>query len=349
MRDKIQSIQILRGLAALLVVFHHVFLDVRAYGSGSYLINFYNLEYFGNIGVDVFFVISGFIMVLIHGNDFLQPNATRTFLLKRFIRVVPLYWLLTGVAAFILFFFPSLFGGGKTFDLSHTIASFLFIPWNNSIGLAIPIIGPGWSLNYEMYFYLIFAFLLFFPKKYFIVLITSYFLLSVTLHFFEPEGLYLQMITNPLLLEFLMGVYIGLLYTNKKLLNHAHWFLVFSVVLILSNILFHYEIEYRVLYFGLPSALLIYTLVSYEYYNGSSGFNNKLILLGTISYSLYIAHVFLYKIAIKIYVKIFGISVLDLMVLFAVIVSIIGAILIYNFIEKPITIYLTNKYIKKDL
>ncbi len=348
MRNKIQSIQNLRGFAALAVLIHHIFLDTRSYGSNSFLINnFYNLEYFGNIGVDIFFIISGFIMVFIHGNDFLKPHAVSTFLLKRIVRVIPLYWLLTTVATFFLFFFPNLFGAGKTFEIFHTIASFLFIPWTNTAGGVIPIIAPGWTLNYEMYFYLVFALFLFFPKYVFIPLITLYFAVSVALHVFVPSYPYLQMITNPLLLEFLFGVYIGTLYSNKKLIKQYYWLLVVSMILFFSNMFLYHDIAYRMIYFGIPSALLLYALISYEYYRGFPLCGNKLLFLGTISYSLYISHVFIYKFIIKVYLYMFGTNAIDFMILLSVIGSIVGAIVIYNFIEKPMTIYFTNKYIKK--
>jgi peptidoglycan/LPS O-acetylase OafA/YrhL len=139
-----------------------------------FFLNFYDLRYFGNIGVDIFFLIIGFIMIYVHGNDF-QNNMSIVFLKKRIVRVVPLYWFLTIFATLILYFTPSIFGGGKVFDLKHVISSFLFIPSKNSIGIAMPVIGPGWSLNYEIYFYIIFSLLLFFPKKYFLKLITSFF------------------------------------------------------------------------------------------------------------------------------------------------------------------------------
>jgi len=269
LRHKIQTIQNLRGFAALAVLIHHVFLDTKKYGSESYMIdNFYSLDYFGNIGVDIFFVISGFIMVLIHGSDFKKFHGIRTFFLKRIIRIVPIYWLLTGVAAFILFFFPHLFGAGKTFDLYHTIASFLFIPWNNTAGMPIPILAAGWTLNYEMYFYCIFALFLLFSKNKFIPGITIYFIISIFLHyFFENNHPSIAMATNPLLLEFLFGIYIGTMYRNKIFIKQYKLLLGISMILVLSNIPFSHSISYRVIYFGIPAALLIYSLLVYEHNN----------------------------------------------------------------------------------
>jgi len=326
------------------VLIHHVLQDTKMHESNSYILTyFHNLDYFGNIGVDIFFIISGFIMVLIHGDDFTKPLAVRIFLLKRIIRVVPLYWILTGMATFILLFFPHLFGAGKTFDLYHTMASFFFIPWNNTAGMPIPILAAGWTLNYEMYFYLVFAFFLLLPKKIFFPGITFYFILSIGLSILNPSVPYFKMITNPLLLEFLLGIFVGLLYRKKQLLKQYNILLIISIGLFLSNLFSQHNIEYRAIYFGIPSALLIYLLLSYEHYKEFPLCGKVLGLLGTISYSLYLSHIFIYKFVIKIYPKIFGMHSLDIMILLAILASIGGGVIVYTYIEKPLNIYLTNK------
>ena len=203
MRNKIYSIQVLRGFAALFVVLRHVLVDVEKISmQNSKIIDFYALINFGSIGVDIFFVISGFIMYYIHGNDFLKPNISFKFLLRRLLRIIPLYWFLTSLALIMLYFFPQLFGGGKSFELFHAIASYLFIPWNNSIGLAFPILAPGWSLNYEMYFYLLFAILLFFPKRFFFPKIFIFFTISFLFSFFVNDSPLLVMMTNSMLFDF---------------------------------------------------------------------------------------------------------------------------------------------------
>lgn len=350
MRQKIQSIQNLRGFAALLVLIHHIFMDTRQYGENSFLINnFYALEYFGNIGVDIFFVISGFIMVLVHGNDFLKPHAVRIFLIKRIIRVVPLYWILSMVSAFLLFFFPHLFGAGKMLELHHAVSSFFFIPSRNTAGDVIPILSVGWTLNFEMYFYMVFSLFLFFPKRVFIPGITLFFIASISLHVLNPTNTYLVMITNPLLIEFLLGVYIGALYLNRRLIKPSYTLIIMCGMLFFSNIFLHPPIEARMIYFGIPSALLLYVLISYENYKGDPLCGNKFSYMGTISYSLYLSHIFVYKFVIKAHLLLFGAKAIDIMILFAILASIIGAILVYNFIEKPITLYLTARYTKKDM
>jgi peptidoglycan/LPS O-acetylase OafA/YrhL len=106
-------------------------------------------------GVHVFFVISGFIMVWMTANQFGDAAAARKFLLRRIIRIVPPYWFFT----FIVIAAVAAQGGQirnttASWDLIAT--SLLFIPWPRSDGMLIPIMAQGWTLNFEMFFYLVF-------------------------------------------------------------------------------------------------------------------------------------------------------------------------------------------------
>ena len=159
--NKLLSIQTLRGIAALLVVFLHISFELSSKTNGSIILGFYNLNSFGLLGVDIFFVISGFIIFWIHGNDFQKKNAFQIFFIKRLTRIVPLYWLFTIISALILLLIPELFTKGKEFEFTHFLTSLLFFPWYNSVGEIYPILAVGWTLNIEMYFYFVFALTLF--------------------------------------------------------------------------------------------------------------------------------------------------------------------------------------------
>jgi hypothetical protein len=114
---------------------------------------------YGEIGVDVFFVISGFVMAPVtHG---LPPGvrSARSFMAARFARVVPLYWIPTALFIALVAFVP---GVPDAFDHArvsawHTLSSFLFLPSISWTGIAAPVLGVGWTLNYEMWFYAVFA------------------------------------------------------------------------------------------------------------------------------------------------------------------------------------------------
>ena len=142
------SVQCLRGVAAFLVVMHHAiggFL-LKFPSPNGFLLGTGYLEDVGESGIDIFFVISGFIMVYVNRFRFLGSSANiGDFLVRRAIRIVPLYWMASFLMLLLLFFLPSLFSTMK-FDLSQAVKSFLFIPTVNSIGDYYPILGVGWTL-----------------------------------------------------------------------------------------------------------------------------------------------------------------------------------------------------------
>ena len=135
--SKDYSIELLRFLAATAVVFVHI-----------------PIVKFGNIGVDIFFAISGFVMMLS------TESSSKNFFLKRIIRVAPTYYIFTLGVFFSALIAPSVLNN-TTADFSQLVQSFLFVPFDkNGVG-HYPILFLGWTLNYEMYFYLLFALALF--------------------------------------------------------------------------------------------------------------------------------------------------------------------------------------------
>jgi hypothetical protein len=147
------AIQVLRAVAALLVVLLHAFetwgerVDPAAPG-----VNWDN----GAAGVDIFFIISGFVMVISSRRLVDQAGAWLIFLRHRVVRIVPLYWLLTTakiVAVLVL--------GGvvlrTSLDFKSVAGSYLFLPVTDSAGHFRPVLPVGWTLTYEFLFYLLFA------------------------------------------------------------------------------------------------------------------------------------------------------------------------------------------------
>jgi len=126
----IHSIQVLRAIAAIGVVLVHAGIDFNYWGHASI-----NWHLRGAAGVDLFFVISGFVMVYISKPHFGQGDTWMTFILRRIIRIVPLYWLVTTFYAF---------SGGH--PLHQIISSYLFIP---DVEGAPPLLAQGWTLRYE--------------------------------------------------------------------------------------------------------------------------------------------------------------------------------------------------------
>jgi len=152
---QIQSIQALRAIAALFVVgFHSTVLWHDKFNQN--VTPWKN----GNSGVDLFFVISGFIMVLSSRKLLGRADAWRRFMTLRLVRIVPLYWLATAAKLAAITALPALALHTNP-TAWNTVASFLFVPSRDAIGVIRPVIDVGWTLSYEMLFYIVFAAALF--------------------------------------------------------------------------------------------------------------------------------------------------------------------------------------------
>jgi exopolysaccharide production protein ExoZ len=149
--DRNDYIQIWRFGAALLVLVTHVtFYAEERIGSGL------GVWHFGEIGVPIFFVISGIVMMLASQRLGLDASGAQTFLARRFLRIVPLYWLATAAKVAIALAVPGVVIHNP-FRWDHAVQSFLFIPYFNTAGDMSPMHAVGWTLLHEVYFYLLFA------------------------------------------------------------------------------------------------------------------------------------------------------------------------------------------------
>lgn len=200
---QVLSIQYLRGLAALLVVLHH------ARNPQPWLFNPLDGFMFGAAGVDVFFVISGFIMFTAA-----RSEAVADFARRRLLRVAPLYWLATlGFLTFSLVLNPD---GVTGWTPAHLVKSLLFIPHESPIhpGEAWPLLVPGWTLNFEMFFYAVFAVAIVSGR---VVLTTCAIILGLVAFglLVRPAGPIAAAYTSPLMLEFLAGVLVGKAWASR--------------------------------------------------------------------------------------------------------------------------------------
>ena len=195
-RATLYGIQYLRALAALaVVVFHAAERSGYAFAIGA-------------AGVDVFFVISGFIMWVIADRRPLSPGR---FLADRIRRIVPVYWLATAVmvAGALAGLFPNL-----VLTLEHVVASLAFVPARSpSTGALWPVLVQGWTLNYEMFFYLVFAASLVLPARLRLPVMAAVFAaLVATGYAVASDNPLFETYTRPILLEFVAGMLIGRLW-----------------------------------------------------------------------------------------------------------------------------------------
>lgn len=200
----------LRGVAAMMVVWHHAAGQIPGMSA--------RLPWqFGTSGVDLFFVISGFIMVVTtNGGDVTPLDFWR----KRIVRVVPLYWLLTLLMVAVAMAMPSLF---KTLQVAPItlLQSLFFVPhFSRSFpGQVWPLLVPGWTLNFEMFFYAVFGASLFLPGRARLPALTaSLVALAAIGAIFGPfTAASAQTYTHPMLLEFVAGAWIATLWLRGRL------------------------------------------------------------------------------------------------------------------------------------
>lgn len=278
------NIQALRAVAALMVVGHHFGNTLKLFGLPETVI------LAGASGVDIFFVISGFIMV--HSIT-AKPVGPETFLLNRFVRVAPLYWLVTiflGLAALAL---PGMFRTISALP-SEILKSLFFIPYVNGFGSVTPVVHVGWTLNYEMFFYVIFslALLLFGNRNISIVVSTSIFLISFVAigSLAQSRDIILRFYTDPIIVEFAFGMILSLLWNRLRAIGRAGAvaILVAGFLLIFANGVMAYIFP-RPVAWGIPAFLIVSGALALE--NRRTVAGNKFVqLLGASSYALYLLH-----------------------------------------------------------
>lgn len=208
---QIGSIQILRALAALMVVLAHAQDDAlaEAMKAGVAFARTGLLPWVA--GVDLFFVISGFIMVHASQRLFAAPGGASTFLARRLVRIVPLYWLVTaimlGVAALL-----ARHGQASLPSLGETASSLGFIPWARpQDGVPRPVVSLGWTLNYEMAFYVVFAVFLRCRREAAVAGVAATLALVVALGaLLRPGATALAFWSDPIVLEFALGMGLAL-------------------------------------------------------------------------------------------------------------------------------------------
>ena len=274
MKEKLASIQYLRAVAALLVVFHH------ARNVHPWLYN--PLAGFGlaQCGVDVFFVISGFVMY-----SAARGEATGEFLRRRLIRIAPLYWLATLVSApLIMLNHGSAFNGEL---LAHAVGSVLFIPHYSPehAGEIWPLLVVGWSLNYEMFFYLVFAVGIA-AKRLVTVTAATLGALVVAGLLLRSDNALWRTYTDPLLLEFLAGVTLAVGRERLRAFD-------LSLLLPLGMLALAFSGLARlpqVLGWGLPAVMIVAGAISLET-RGRLPKLKALGVLGDASYAIYLFQV----------------------------------------------------------
>ncbi len=347
-------IQVLRAVAALMVVWHHARHEagmLAERGAGPALDPGTLLPWWG--GVDLFFVISGCVIVLASGRLFRMPGGRIRFLAHRVARVVPLYWLVSLLYLALAVARPDLLGEAAAllYAPAALLAGFLFWPAARPDGIVQPLYGLGWTLNYEAFFYALFAAGLGLGRRGAVAWLVAVLALLVAAGAVLPDlPLPLRFWANPIVLEFAAGAGLALAYREgirPAPPVRAGLAVLGALGLILAARLLAGLGEadgfVRPLLVGVPAALLVAAALGPERDAGQVARlpspMRALVHLGDASYALYLVHPFALRLAREVLLRLgvapalhpFGAMLLMLAA------SVAAAILVHRLIERPLT------------
>lgn len=336
------GIQYLRGVASLMVVLFHARSYFHAAPEWARL---------GSRGVDIFFVISGFIMVYATrkiANEISPLKSCGSFLGKRFIRVVPLYWLALLITAYP-YFINWYETASITPDLVTIFKDFCFIPHLSIVedekGEIFPVLIQGWTLNYEMFFYVIFGVALLTRRHRVItatLILAGLVLLGRLHHFHDIPAIFY---TNTILLEFIYGMLLYEIYEKTHDLNFNRMTL-WSLAVIGFLLLNIGSGTNNKVVLGAASALIVWVFIQAF----RDAHSRPLQVLGDASYSIYLFHLVAFDLArtIVAYFSINPSGYVNVITIIAIHVacSIVIGIAIYYFVEKPLLALMRNGFEK---
>jgi len=272
------SLQVLRGLAAWVVVFHHYVQSfyVAVEKTPSKLGEL--LYIYGKFGVDIFFVLSGFIMFMSVKDRQINSIA---FFQNRLLRIVPAYWFFTIFMIISLILIPESFI--TSFNSITVIKSLVFIPSKNPGHGYYPVLYVGWTLAYELCFYTILSFCIGINKKYpLLTCCVVLFLLGAILGRYRFLGK-----PNYLFLEFMLGIIIGhIVREYNNYIEKYKSMLTFICIAMIVGIFYFFKLNMYI------AGLILFTFIIQESLFTKYGKVTAVLShLGDISYSTYLVHI----------------------------------------------------------
>ncbi|MDB5687002.1 MAG: oatA [Rhizorhabdus sp.] len=335
MIGELVGIQYLRGIAAVMVLLFHLPVQLGHMGyDGPWLRGLAG-------GVDIFFVISGFIMWVTTA----RAPAMRPidFWRRRLTRVAPLYWIMTGFVTLVMLLAPAALQSSR-FHPGHVLASFLFVAARHPVaGTIEPVIIPGWTLNYEMFFYLIFGLFLLARPPWRFAGTVSCLLLLVVLGMMTgvPRSSIAGFYTSPVMLEFALGMAIGVLASRDRglatIAPPMGWLLAI-VGLICVIVPPDLPDVSRLLTRGIFSAMVVLGAVVIEAHHRVPRIA-PLHALGDASYSIYLSHVITLSATSQLWRKLHldGLPyALWIYAIVAVAVGLVAGLVLYAVVERPL-------------
>lgn len=343
-KTSFSTLQAGRAVAAIMVVLFHlnVFIIPNKLYDGIQMWQGFN---FGFAGVEFFFVLSGFIMAYIHGDDFGQPRKAVTFMRKRVVRIYPFYWLvLLGLLA-LYFLIPGA-GPPNARDPWAIVTSFLLVPMPEE-----PILGVAWTLSYEMFFYTLFMVMILNEQigKW---LVTAWFCLCAWNLFAGAETFPLSFIFSAYNLLFLAGIVSERIFRNIRAragirLCWAGVAVFFLIGIIVSHNGWGLGPAWRTIAFGVAATAIVTGAAAAER-KGIFKAHRIMHLLGDASYSIYLVHMPFLLIASTMFAAVGIPGVVPAWIMFTLLA--IGAtaagLAVHLLVERPLLVWL-NGYFRK--
>jgi len=332
----LQSIQIMRGVASLLVLLTHIAVKGSQYGNDA-------LKGFsiGDAGVDLFFIISGYIMCV---STYNQHLSFTQFIIRRIKRIIPLYWVVTTLALIVYLYNSKLVNtsGGET----SILASYTLIPNGKRF-----LNDNGWTLSYEFFFYFIFGYFIN-EGTYRAMQASSIILLALVMMglCFNSDVRLFVFSTKSFFIEFVFGMGCFYLFNMKKAqLNYKYGIGLFMLGVLLFALQIIFQIpaseKWRGLDWGIKMLLIFIGLLSLEglIQRSSFLFKDLLLEIGNSSYSLYLIHPFVLS-GTAMCLKHFGMA--SNPYLFAIILLVFSVAIghfVYLYVERPLAFLMKKK------
>jgi len=288
------GIQSLRGFAVLLVIMVHLHHTELKYSHGPQVLGAWNS--IGIAGVDIFLVVSGFVLTYLAFGHFGQRHYAAAYAYARVSRVYPVYMLLTALMLPLYLSVPALFNAAEGHEV-NLLRSLLLIP-----DVRLPLIPVAWTLHHELYFYLVLGAMLMLPERHLPKAILAWLLVTTALIAYglqtpRPlQGAFERVLFNPINLEFILGMMVAWAVVHGPQRGATACICIaFAGLAIGYAIWFRLTGEYwvgdfwRVWVFGLPAALFIYGIVMREQQQGQVLLPG-LAWIGDAAYSIYLTH-----------------------------------------------------------
>lgn len=341
-QGKLDTVQYLRGIAALSVVVAHCLIYVAVLDGRGDLEGPARSVVDGAFGVFVFFIISGFIMVHVSGM-FGSVSVAGQFLARRFLRIAPLYW----VCTLLMLGLMVIDDGAGVVDLGKLAMSFAFIPYDFADDRFRPVLMVGWTLNYEMFFYALFALALMMRKRFAIIALVLAFVGLVAFGgLFPPESSVLAAWTRPIILLFLSGALIGFAWARWRAvwpsLSPAVGLGAIAAIVVAQLVAYNLgvgagasDLTWRPFDWTAAIALVLIGL-STRPLERSSPVSKSFLALGDSSYSLYLSHPLTIAVLAGIWNRLPFALPTWVFAVVAVPACIVGGWVVYQLVEQPL-------------